>query len=235
MKNLIRNVSGLTDTAKLKHLNAFAKVENGIKKLLRQKTPITFEAVAKASGVSRAFLYKYPQLRERINSLKTRNQPKNSPPINQKASEASRIAIIDALRYQIQQQQKEINILANLVGGSSLTPQQIEKYDFIAENKRLNEALEMSQNQLNESIMINQNLTESLKNLKYQNQELKKKSANYQDLQSEQSEFHQQNSNIHVLLQQTISESRQSNIKRFAQAFKQEDKSTDFLETDTNC
>ncbi|MUG93270.1 hypothetical protein F7734_12850 [Scytonema sp. UIC 10036] len=172
MNNFIRNVSGLKDTAQLKHLNAFDKVENGIKKLLVQKTPITFESVAKASGVSRAFLYKYPQLRERINSLKSRNQPKNFPPINQKASDASRIAIIDALRYQIQQQQKEINILTNLVGGSCLTPQQIEKYDFIAENKRLNEALEMTQNQLNESIINNQKLTESVQKLKYQNQEL---------------------------------------------------------------
>jgi hypothetical protein len=229
MNNFTRNVSGLKDTAQLKHLNAFDKVENGIKKLLSQKNPITFESVAKASGVSRAFLYKYPQLRERINSLKARNQPKNSPAINQKASDASRIAIIDALRYQIQQQQKEINILTNLLGGSCLTPQQIEKYDFIAENKQLNESLEMTQNQLNESIMNNQKLAESVQKLKYQNQELNKKLANHQESQFEQSEFHQQNSNVNVLLQQTISESRQSNIKRFAQALKPENKSTDFL------
>jgi Family of unknown function (DUF6262) len=234
MNNFIRNVSGLKNTAQLKHLNAFDKVESGIKKLLDKKTPITFESVAKASGVSRAFLYKYPQLRERINSLKARNQPKNYPQINQKASDASRIAIIDALRYQIQQQQKEITILTNLLGGSCLTPQQIEKYDFIAENKRLSEALEMTKNQLNESILNNQKLTKSIQNLKYQNKELNKKLANDQELQSEQSEFNQQNNNVNVLLQQTISESRQSNIKRFAQALKQEDKSTDFLEIDTH-
>jgi hypothetical protein len=62
-----------------------------------------------------------------------------------------------------------------------------------------------------------------------------KKLANYQESQSKQSEFHQHDSDVDVLLQQTISESRQSNIKRFAQALKQEDKSTDFLEIDTHC
>lgn len=93
----------------------------------------------------------------------------------------------------------------------------------------------MTQNQLNESIINNQKLIESVQKLKYQNQELNKKLANYQDSQSKQSEFHQHDSDVDVLLQQTISESRQSNIKRFTQALKQEDKSPDFLEINTHC
>lgn len=233
MKTSIRNVSGLTSAAHLKHLQACGKVENGIEKLLRQNTPITFESVAKASGVSRAFLYKDPQIRERINSLKTRNQSKNYSPPNTRASDASLQAIIDALRYQIQQQHKEINILTSLLGDSRLTPHQIEQYDFIAENKQLREKLDITQNHLNAAIRDNQELVAKVNQLKTRNQELNSQLADWKSQQSEQSEFQKQSSDVTALLQQAISSSRQSTIKKFAQAFKQEDNFTDFPEIDT--
>lgn len=230
MKNSIRNVSGLINAAQLKHLHACVKVENGIEKLLHQNIPITFESVAKASGVSRAFLYKDPQIRERINSLKTRHQPKNSPPLNQKASDASLQAIIDAQRYHIQQQHKEINILTNLLGGSYLTPEQIEQYDFMAENERLREELYLTQNLLDRAIRDHQELAAKVNQLKTHNQQLNSQLTNCQLQPTEQSELKKQNSDVTELLQQAISSSRQENMKMFAQALKKDDKLTDSSE-----
>ncbi|MDZ7952437.1 DUF6262 family protein [Nostoc sp. DedQUE09] len=56
-------VDGLRANAQRKQKEAFEKVEQGIQKLIDEKQTINFNTVAKASGLSKAWLYKQPKIK----------------------------------------------------------------------------------------------------------------------------------------------------------------------------
>lgn len=98
--NWERNTSGIKAAAQKKREAAFAKTEDAIKKLLKEKKPINFESVAQTAGVTRAWLYKQPELRSRIEALRIQQDPKKELPVEIKASDASKTALIAELRRQ---------------------------------------------------------------------------------------------------------------------------------------
>jgi len=65
-----RNTSGLVAHAKLRKEQKRQKVEETITHLLREHMAINFNTVAKVAGVSKAYLYSQPQLRDRIEALR---------------------------------------------------------------------------------------------------------------------------------------------------------------------
>ena len=232
MRNPKPNVSGLQSTAQRKHLEAVAKVEQGIKKLLRQGKPVNVTAVAKVSGVSRAFIHNDPEFKAQIDNLKRRQNPKNSPAAAERASNASKDALIDALRIQIEQQQKEIALLTNQPGNNRLNPQQMEQYDLLAANQRLREKLEQVQSQLARAIKDNQNLTSQLNQLKSQNRWLKAQAASVEALESDKEALEKKNNHVAKLLAQATSVERQQNERRFARALRGDDVLPEFPEVD---
>jgi septal ring factor EnvC (AmiA/AmiB activator) len=58
---------------------AHQRVTEAIDRLVAERTPITFNAVAEAAGVTRAYLYAQPELRERIDTLRERQGQLRSP------------------------------------------------------------------------------------------------------------------------------------------------------------
>lgn len=95
-----RNTSGIKAAAQKKRDAAFAKTEDAIKKLLKEKKAINFESVAGAASVTRAWLYKQPDLRARIETLREQQSPKKELPIEMRASDASKTALVAELRRQ---------------------------------------------------------------------------------------------------------------------------------------
>lgn len=75
------NADNLKRAAQAKREAAIAKAEKGLRKLLKARTPITFQAVAAEAGVSKDFLYRTADLRARIIVLreKTVLRHKNIP------------------------------------------------------------------------------------------------------------------------------------------------------------
>ena len=65
-----RNTSGLVAHAKLRKEQKRQKVDETITHLLREQMAINFNTVAKVAGVSKAYLYSQPQLRDRIEALR---------------------------------------------------------------------------------------------------------------------------------------------------------------------
>jgi hypothetical protein len=65
-----RNTSGLAVHAKLRAEHKQQQVDQAIGKLLRENKPINFNAVATAAGVTKAYLYNHPELRDRIETLR---------------------------------------------------------------------------------------------------------------------------------------------------------------------
>jgi uncharacterized protein DUF6262 len=65
-----RNTSGMVAHARRRREEKRKRVEEIIALLLRQQQPINFHSVAKAAGVSKAYLYSQTDIRERIEALR---------------------------------------------------------------------------------------------------------------------------------------------------------------------
>lgn len=105
-----RNVEGLRQNAQKKRQEALDKVEQGIRQLLKEGKPINFNTVTQAADVSKAFLYKEPEIKERIEQLRQQGAKKQSEPRRQ-ASDASKDAVIRTLRERIKKLELEVRDL----------------------------------------------------------------------------------------------------------------------------
>lgn len=65
-----RNTTGLVAHAHHRKEQKRKRVDEAIARLLREQMSINFNTVAKAAGVSKAYLYSQPQLRDRIEALR---------------------------------------------------------------------------------------------------------------------------------------------------------------------
>lgn len=65
-----RNTAGIAAHAQARREHKRRGVEDAITTLLREQKLINFNTVAKAAGVSKAYLYSQPDLRERIEALR---------------------------------------------------------------------------------------------------------------------------------------------------------------------
>ncbi|WP_447947265.1 DUF6262 family protein [Microbacterium lacticum] len=72
------NTAALLAAAQRKSEAARARADAGIRALIKAHEPITFEAVAEAGHVSKDFLYRTPELRDRIVSLRARTAPQRA-------------------------------------------------------------------------------------------------------------------------------------------------------------
>ena len=70
------NTAALQAAAQRKRAEARDRAEAGIRALLKAHDPVTFEAVAAAAHVSKDFLYRTTDLRDRIMSLRARTAPR---------------------------------------------------------------------------------------------------------------------------------------------------------------
>jgi uncharacterized protein DUF6262 len=69
-KTWSRDTSGLAAHAKQRSVEKRKRVDEAIDRLLREQQTINFNSVAMAAGVSKAYLYGQPELRERIEALR---------------------------------------------------------------------------------------------------------------------------------------------------------------------
>jgi Family of unknown function (DUF6262) len=69
-----RNTAGLVAHAKLRKEQKSKRVEETITRLLRDHQVVNFNSVAKAAGVSKAYLYTQPLFRDRIEALRHQQQ-----------------------------------------------------------------------------------------------------------------------------------------------------------------
>jgi hypothetical protein len=99
-----RNVNGLRASAQKRHEEAVVRAEDAILQMCAQGSPINFPSVAQAAGVSVAWLYQNPTIKQRIQSLRQQQHderpiPPNPPRPNE--PESSKDVIIAALKQKI--------------------------------------------------------------------------------------------------------------------------------------
>ncbi|QSZ51424.1 transposase [Arthrobacter sp. TS-15] len=73
------NTENLRLAAQTKRDAALARAEKGLRRLLKAGRPITFQTVAAEAGVSKDFLYRTSDLRERIMDLRSKTTPGSEP------------------------------------------------------------------------------------------------------------------------------------------------------------
>jgi len=88
-------------TAEEKKQRAAESLEKAIHKLAQENKPITL--VAREAGLSVSYLYKYPEIKERIEILRKQQLKADKPTTAQKASDNSKTVIIYQLRERIKQ------------------------------------------------------------------------------------------------------------------------------------
>ena len=125
-----KQLAGLKASSAAKNQESIDKVNKAIDRLKKKGTKITFDAVAKEAGVSRATIYNNEILKERVNSLKATSS------IVQNASETSQIKSksqlqddkIKALRERIRELEADKH---------NLIEQLVDYEEIKAENERL--------------------------------------------------------------------------------------------------
>jgi Family of unknown function (DUF6262) len=75
-KTWFRNTSGLAAHAKQRSEEKQKRVDEAITRLLQEQQAINFNSVAKAAGVSKAYLYSQPRLRGRVEALRQQETEK---------------------------------------------------------------------------------------------------------------------------------------------------------------
>jgi hypothetical protein len=75
-----RRVAALTAAAKAKSQRKTDDAEHAIRQLVKRGEPITFQAVQREADVSHAFLYNHPELRQRIEHLRSSTHPTPATP-----------------------------------------------------------------------------------------------------------------------------------------------------------
>jgi len=96
------NTIHLLHAAAARHHNAVVNATAAIQKLDRAGTPITFQAVAVAAGVSRSWLYRDPEIRaqiERLRAASTGTAP--SVPARERATRDSLRGQLETLRLEL--------------------------------------------------------------------------------------------------------------------------------------
>lgn len=108
-KQWARNVEGLRANAHKKAAATQQRAEAAIALLIKEQRPINFNTVAQTAGISTAWLYEHQAIKERIMHLRAQQTPSAQVkiPPREQASNASKDAMIAALRQRIQKLEKE--------------------------------------------------------------------------------------------------------------------------------
>jgi hypothetical protein len=120
-----RNVAGMVQHAEARRSGARQRAENAIRALVDRGEEVNFRRVSEVGRVSSAFLYRELDLAERIRQLRVQGEPRPAHHSAERASDASKDAIIKTLRLRIaeleqtrreltdknQQLQKQVEVL----------------------------------------------------------------------------------------------------------------------------
>lgn len=126
-------IAALKSAAEQKKQQAAENLEKAIRKLAQDNKPITFATVARVAGVSVSYLYKYPEIKERIDSLRKQQVKVGKPSQPQKASDDSKAVIIYQLRERIKKLEAEVEGLRRVNEGIAGRLYHLQGADDLAE------------------------------------------------------------------------------------------------------
>lgn len=107
------NPDNLRQAAARKSAAAKTRADQGLHDMIRGGHPITFRGLAQTAGVSLDFLYRTPEIRQRVEQL--RSQQQNTPPAPQRVDPYHPSSVIRTLTVQLadlrRRHREEVNTL----------------------------------------------------------------------------------------------------------------------------
>ncbi|HDX9614601.1 TPA: transposase [Bacillus toyonensis] len=103
-----RSTDAIVALAKKKREETAQKVEQAIRKMIKENGRINFNTVSCSAGVSKSYLYNHSDLRERIQALRKQQQQAASPKsAKRKMSDENKDAMIQLLRDRVKELEYE--------------------------------------------------------------------------------------------------------------------------------
>jgi hypothetical protein len=107
-----RNTDGLVNNAHRKSEKTAEKVDEAIQHLIKNKGKVNFNSISEESGVSKAYLYTHPEIRERIETLRKQQEGLASPKqVKREMTDASKDVVIAAKNKRIKELEEENRLL----------------------------------------------------------------------------------------------------------------------------
>lgn len=103
-----RRAEVLRAAAQAKRATATKRAEVALRKLIKTGEEINFRAVSSAAGVSVDFLYRHPELRARIEHLRSRQQREPSSPAAPPQPERDARGVVVALTARLRETRVEV-------------------------------------------------------------------------------------------------------------------------------
>lgn len=108
MANQNPNTEPLLRSIEEKKQKTKQKVESTIREMIKQKEKINFNSVSVKSGVSKPFLYKYSDIRSRIETLRKQEEKLESPSqVKRNMTDLSKDVVIESLRKKVKYLEEE--------------------------------------------------------------------------------------------------------------------------------
>jgi len=102
-----KSLEALQRSREQRHQEALQHADEAIQRLIRDQRPVNFHTVAEMGQVSLAWLYREQSVRQRIEHLRAQNVPPLSLPSKERASDASKEAMLAALRQRVKNLEAE--------------------------------------------------------------------------------------------------------------------------------
>lgn len=146
-QGLSARIAKLNLASEQKRQDAWSKTEMAINNLIKRGERITFRSVADEAKVSVSYLYKYDEIKDRIQELRKKQEEVGRPPKPQSASEKSKQAIIIQFRERIKRLEAEVQGLRRVNEGITGRLHQLLGYEelasrLLAENAELKQQLD---------------------------------------------------------------------------------------------
>lgn len=149
-------IAALKAAAEHKKQRAANNLEQAIRQLTQENQPVTFASVARNAGLSVSYLYKYPEIRERIDSLRKQQLFAGKQTEEKKASDNSKAVIIYQLRDRIKQLEAEITGLRRVNEGIAGRLYYLQGADDLAERIKVeNTQLKLDNSELRRQLAEN--------------------------------------------------------------------------------
>ena len=108
MANQNPNTEALLQSIEEKKQKTKQKVESTIREMIKQKEKINFNSVSVKSGVSKPFLYKYSEIRSRIETLRKQEEKLDSlNQVKRNMTNSSKDVVIESLRKKVKHLEEE--------------------------------------------------------------------------------------------------------------------------------
>lgn len=126
-------IAALKAAALAKQQRASENLDRAINKLIQNNEPISFANVAREACLSVSYLYKCPEVKERILELREQQRQVGKPNKPLTASEASKDVIIHELRERIKKLEVTIKELRKVNEGMAGKFYQLQEFQVLAE------------------------------------------------------------------------------------------------------